>query len=183
MLFEKRNVFVTTEDIVFMSHEFEIPSVRHHTDWTIDLYLKFIEFLKSNKKSNSEIYSEILVKLKCDILNNLSDFSIFVSPCTHPDGDIGYAVFNKHTTQYDHPRQITDVIVSIESKYNEYYKNYNDITIFDIVKLNKPSSENHGMEYMIVGLATEDSETLYKMYGINGNVSHGYVSYGEVSKL
>lgn len=179
MLYEKRNVFVTTEDVVMLSHYFDIPKVRHHTDWTIDLYLKFIEFLESKPEQKShKTNKELLCKLKCDILNNLTDFELFISPVYLHQGErdnIGYNVTIRHD-----PHQYKDVISSIEKEYDLYYRNPNNITIFDKVRINKLSLPSHGKECMVVGMAREDGELLYKLYGINGTEAFGYVTYNEM---
>lgn len=183
MLYEKYTVFTTTQDICTMARLFDLPKVCHHTDWTIELYMKLLEYIqKNNISTENKPITEILVKLKCDVLNALTDFERFVSP-SYSDNNFIYTVWDNNTNHHNNDLSgIKSTTPNIETYYNEHYRNKSDISVFDVVKFNKPSSKHHGSEMLVVGMAFEDGELLFKGYGVEGNM-YGYCVYSEMEKL
>lgn len=185
MLYEHNIFFTSIEDIWLIGMMAKLPPVTNPTDWAFELYVALQDNLTDFP--DARMLAEIESKLKSDILNHPYNSDFYTSPSSGKlFGSVFYNVWASHHDHFNNNlenRVATDV-ESIEEYVNNFYGNDTDIGLFDRIRINKPTSPNHGKEGIIVGLARENGTLLYNISPTKvDSFGCGYGEYHELEKI
>ena len=190
MMINNLPVFLTACDVIHLNRFIKVSKSTHYSDWLIETYITFKEYVDSKPENNDvSYYTELIYKMQCDILNHNNAGYIVAEPVYTNEAKFAVKIWDS-VLAFKNKCGKDNEYKNIQAYFDTKYDERKEFNIFDVVTIKYSKDKKYiGRRALIINVSDEVNddyimEILYniRQYDDHDNYICGYVVNEQLEK-